>query len=63
MTQPEAHLLACKVRDGLPMPLRQRLKAIDVCPRLHQGMLTIRVYAVAQTAEDPPPFVFTAEEL
>lgn len=45
------------------MAIRQRLKAIDVCPRLHQGMLTIRVYAVAQTAEDPPPFVFKSEEL
>jgi stage III sporulation protein SpoIIIAA len=63
MTRDEAQQIAAGVRDHLSMGVRQRLKAIDVCPKLHQGMLTIRVYAHNQTAEDPPPFVFLAEEL
>lgn len=63
MTRDEAFHLAARVRDALPWSTRQRLKAIDVIPRLHDGMLTIRVYAKNQTAEDPEPFVFRIEEL
>lgn len=63
MTTQEARELAAAVRDRLPMAMRQRVKAIHVIPRLHQGMLTIRVFAVNRTAEDPEPFIFGAEEL
>ena len=63
MTRDEALELAGKVRDGLPWAMRQRLKAIHVAPKLHQGMLTIRVYAINQTAEEPESFVFAAEDL
>ena len=63
MTREEAHELAGRVRDGLPGSMRQRLKAIHVAPKLHQGMLTIRVYAISQTAEEPEAFIFAAQEL
>lgn len=63
MTYDEAMKLACAVRDALPESVRVRLKAIDVAPKLHQGMITLRVYAVNQTAPDPTPFIFRVEEL
>ena len=62
MTRDEAQWLAAFVRSGLPKSVEQRLKAIHVAPKLHQGMLTIRVFCVNQTAEDPEPFVFSADE-
>jgi hypothetical protein len=36
---------------------------MDVIPRLHKGMLTIRVYFKNSTAPDPEPYIFTAEEI
>ena len=63
MTQQEARNLAMGVRDTLPMGLRQRLKAIHVMPRVHNGHLTVRVFMVNQSVEDPPEFIFTPEEL
>ena len=63
MTKHEAQELAGKVRDGLPMRLRQQLKAVWVHPHLHNGHLTVRVFMVPVTAEDPEPFVFVANEL
>ena len=63
MTQDEARELAGYVRDGLPMRMRQRLKAVHIAPRIHNGHLTIRVFMVPLAAEDPEPFIFGAEEL
>lgn len=63
MTRGEAHELAHMVRAGLPSNMRANLKSIWVMPHLHNGHLTIRVFMTAQTAEDPEPFVFLAEEL
>ena len=63
MTRDEAHDLAWAVRMGLPTQARVRLKAIHVMPKLHEGFLTIRVFMVNQTADDPEPFVFVAEEI
>lgn len=63
MNHADAWILASAVRDALPMSMRQRLKAIHVSPHLHQGHTTIRVFTVNQTAPDPVPFVFLAEEL
>ncbi len=63
MTRQEAQGIAQGVRDHLPMNMRQRLKSIDVCPKLHSGMLTIRVYMVNQTAEEPEAFIFKSEEI
>ena len=63
MTREEGRELAGRVRDALPWATRQRLKAIHVAPHLHQGMLTIRVFTVNETAPDPDPFVFLTEEL
>lgn len=59
----EAHQLAQKVRDGLPWRMRQSLKSIHVMPKLHSGHLTIRVFLVPQIAEDPEPWIFSADEL
>ncbi len=63
MTRQEAQEIAQGVRDKLPMGMRQRLKAVDVVPKLHSGMLTIRVYMTNQTAEEPDAFIFKAEEI
>ena len=63
MTRDEAHYLAQGVRDHMPVPARQRLKSIDVCPKLHDGMLTIRIYMVNKTAEEPEAFIFKSEEI
>lgn len=63
MLKEQAHEIARGVRDCLPMQMRQRLKAIDVCPKLHNGMLTIRVYMVNVTADEPAAFTFLPEEI
>ena len=63
MTRDEAKQLAGFVRSGLPKSMEQRLKAIHVAPKLHQGMLTIRVFMVSQAAEEPEFFVFAADEI
>jgi hypothetical protein len=47
----------------MPHDMAWRVKSIDVCPKLHQGMLTIRVYMKNVTAEDPEPFIFPVEEI
>jgi hypothetical protein len=41
----------------------KRLKSIHVVRRLHEGMLTIRVFFVNVTKEDPEPSIFTREDL
>ncbi len=63
MTRQEAHQIAQGIRDHLPMSQRQRLKAIDVIPKLHDGMLTIRVYMTNKTADEPEAHIFRAEEI
>ncbi len=63
LSEQEAKCLASRVRDALPMRLRQKLKSIWVMPHLHSGHTTIRVFAVPSIAEDPETFVFKAEEL
>lgn len=62
MTKDEAVELARKVRDGLPWRMRQRLKAIHIMPKLHEGHLTFRVFCHPQTADDPDPFIFAEGE-
>lgn len=63
MTRDEAKWLAAFVRSGLPKSMEQRLKAIHVAPHLHSGHTTIRIFTTPQIAEDPEPFVFSADEL
>lgn len=63
MTREQAQVIAEAVVDALPPGDADRLKALDVCPKLHQGMLTIRVYFTNKTAEDPEPYIFKAEEI
>lgn len=63
MTRHEAQRIAGNVRDALSMEQRARLKAIDVVPKLHDGMLTIRVYMTTKTADEPTAHIFKAEEI
>jgi len=63
MTHVEARALARGIVDHLPIRDIPRLKGMDVCPRLHQGMLTIRVYFTNSTAPDPDPYIFKADEI
>ena len=63
MIYEEARQIAKSVFTVLNMDSQSRLKGIDVIPRLHRGMLTIRIYFVNQVADDPEPFIFKKEEL
>ena len=63
MTYDEAHDIARVLRLELPGRMSERIKAIHVMPKLHNGHLTIRVFMIPVTAEDPEPFVFAADEI
>jgi len=63
MTRQEAKVLAEQIASHLPESLRKRLKSIDILPRLHNGMLTIRVYCISQSADEPESFIFLSEEI
>lgn len=63
MTRSEAIDVAAGAVYMLPHEARVRLKAVDVVPRLHQGMLTVRLYFRNVTAEDPESYTFKAEEV
>ena len=63
MTYTEGRELAGKIRDGLPMYMRQQLKAIHIHPTLHNGHCTIRIFMTPVTADDPEPYIFANEEL
>jgi len=63
LTREEARELAGKIRDGLPVRLRQQLKAIHVMEKLHNGHMTIRVHMTPQTADDPEAWIFAAHEI
>jgi len=63
MNRDQAELIARVVKMALASEARHRLKSIDVCPKLHEGMLTIRVYMVNKTAEEPEAHIFKAEEI
>ena len=63
MTREDAWTLAHFITLAMPEEDVARLKAMDVIPRLHKGMLTIRVYFKNSTAPDPEPYIFTAEEI
>lgn len=63
MTKEEAQQLAQAVRNGLPWRMRQKLKAIHIMPKLHEGHLTFRVFCHPSIAEDPDPYIFAAEEI
>jgi hypothetical protein len=63
MNQEEAKVVARAIKDALPADMRDRLKAIDVITRLHDGMCTVRLYMYNKVAEDPKPYNFAAKEL
>lgn len=63
LSEGEAKVLAWGVINALPVRMRQQFKAVHIVPRLHSGMMTVRVFCVNQTAEDPEPFIFTLEDL
>ena len=45
--------MARKIVRALPEEDLARFKAIDLAPKLHQGMLTLRLYFRNTTAPDP----------
>lgn len=63
MTRSEAYVLAHTLANSMPSRDRRRLKSIDVLPRLHKGMLTIRCYFINEAAEEPESYIFNAEDL
>ena len=63
MNREDAGRIANAVANALTDFQQRRLKAIHVHPRLHDGMLTIRVHMTNQAAEEPELFIFPAEEL
>lgn len=63
LTREEGRVLAGRVRDGLPMRMRQRLKAVHVVARLNEGITTVRVFTVPESAADPESYIYGAEEI
>jgi len=62
-TREQAREVAKAIVAKLTADDRRRFKAIDVLPRLHAGMLTIRLYFVNQQAGEPESFLFPREEI
>jgi hypothetical protein len=63
MTRDNAHGICCAIVQHLDTMDRARLKSIHVVTRLHDGMITFRLYFVSQPHEDPAPFIFDEREL
>lgn len=63
VTNNEAKVIANAVRAALPDSQRRRLKAIHLQTRLHDAMITIRVFMYNVTAPDPEAYVFGVDEL
>ena len=63
MTPREAQRIAHILFHALSIDQMRRVKAIHVVPRLHDAMLTIRVFMVNKSGEDNEPYVFNREEL
>lgn len=63
MNRVEATRVAAAVKAAIPDGMRSRLKAIDVVPKLHSGMCTIRLYMYNQVAEEPEAFNFASKEI
>lgn len=63
MTEHEARMLALAIREHLPHGCRARFKAVHIAQHLHQGHLTVRVFMVPVTADDPTPYIYTADDL
>jgi len=63
MTAFEARAIASALKHVLLPSVGKRMKAIHVIPRLHEGVLTIRVFSVPHTAEEPASYMYNAEEI
>lgn len=63
MNRADANKIAYAVANALTDYQQRRLKAIHIHPRLHDGMLTIRVHMANQAADEPEFFIFSADEL
>ena len=63
MTRTDARNIARAIALNLSPDQISRLKAIEVNPKLHDSMLTIRVYMRNRTADEPVPHIFNAEEI
>lgn len=63
MTRAEANRIASAIKENLPESERGRLKAIHIMPKLHSGMLTIRLHMYSWDTEEPEAHIFTNEEI
>ena len=63
MTQAEAAAIAKAIKGTLPQRDRDDLKAIHVMPKLHNGMLTIRLHFYSRAADEPEAFIFADKEI
>lgn len=63
MNRVEATRLAQAIKANLPDSMRERLKNIDIIPKLHDGMCTIRLYMFNKVAEEPEAFIFPSKEI
>ena len=63
MNRVEATRLAQAIKGNLPADMRKRLKNIDIIPKLHEGMCTIRLYMYSKAAEEPEAFIFPSKEI
>ena len=63
LTRQEALCIASAVRENLPESQRRRLKSIHLQTRLHDAMITIRVFMTSSTAPDPEAYIFDKDEL
>ena len=62
-TKSYARDIATVIREALTDDQRRRLKSIHIHTRIHDGMMTIRVFMKNSTADDPEPYIFHAEDL
>lgn len=63
LSREEGRELAGRVRDGLPMRMRQRLRAIHVIARINEGITTVRIFTTPVSADDPEAYVFLSDEI
>jgi hypothetical protein len=63
VTREQAKQVAQAILNELTLDQRRRFKAVDILPRLHSGMLTIRLYFINKAAEEPESYQFPREEL
>jgi len=63
MNRDQARRIGKAILAAMPHDMAWRVKAMDVAPKLHQGMMTIRIYMKNVSAPEPEVYIFKEEEL